>query len=216
MKISTKNSLFGKFFDAIGMNKSFHKYEKINYDKKSKIISPVEAKIVKIDKINKEGYLISKNNKNVSLKKLIGDYSKYFVNGSYINFYLNPKNKHFWITPCEGKFVYTQKNEGKSFIPSITGIENLFGIEMFPKSVKKNASIGSILNTKDSKIAMIAVGSLNVNRITADYQEGINYKKGVPCGYFSLGSSMLLCFQKPEQFLVKEGDLIKIGQRILK
>lgn len=109
MTISTKKSLIGKSFDAIGINKSFYEYKKIDYNIISKIIISVEAKIVKI-----------------------------------------------------------------------------------------------------------VVGSLNVNKITVDYQEEKSYKKGTPCNYFSLGSSMLLCFQKPNQFLIKEGDLVKIGQGIVK
>ena len=87
---------------------------------------------------------------------------------------------------------------------------------MFSKAVKKNASISSILQTKDFMIAMIAVGSLNVNRIHTDYEEGINYKKGIPCGYFSLGSSMLLCFSNHQEFLIKEGDLVKMGDKIVR
>jgi phosphatidylserine decarboxylase len=62
---------------------------------------------------------------------------------------------------------------------------------------------------------MIAVGSLNVNRIFIDYEEQKEYKKGVPCGYFSIGSTMLLCFPNYLNVLVKKGDNIKIGQRIL-
>jgi len=214
MKIETKNSLIGKLFDVIGINKAFHKYEQVKIDNGATIVSPVEAKVAHIGKIDSEGNIISKNNKKVNLKLLIQEYSQNFYKGVYINFYLSPNNKHFWVTPCEGSFIYTQKNEGKSKFPIFLGLENIFGIEMFSKAVKKNASISSILQTKDFMIAMIAVGSLNVNRIHTDYKERINYEKGTPCGYFSLGSSMLLCFSNPQNFLIKEGDLIKIGDRI--
>jgi phosphatidylserine decarboxylase len=108
-----------------------------------------------------------------------------------------------------------QKNEGKSWLPVYTGLENILGIEMFNKAVKKNASIGSIFQTEDFPIAMIAVGSLNVNRIHTDYEEMQNYKKGTPCGYFSIGSSMLLCFPNHLKILIDEKSNIKIGERIL-
>jgi phosphatidylserine decarboxylase len=49
------------------------------------------------------------------------------------------------------------------------------------------------LSTKNFTIAMIAVGSLNVKRIHIDYEEMQHYKKETPCGYFSIGSSMLMC-----------------------
>ena len=114
MKISTKKSLIGKVFDFSGLNESFHKYENIQFDKKAQVISPVEARVSNIGKISENGNIISKNNKTVFLKDLLGQYSHEFIGGTYINFYLNPGNKHFWVTPSEGKFIYTQKNEGKS------------------------------------------------------------------------------------------------------
>ncbi len=86
---------------------------------------------------------------------------------------------------------------------------------MFSKAVKKNATIGSVFQTDKFSIAMIAVGSLNVNRIFTDYEEQKKYKKGVPCGYFSIGSTMLLCFPDYLKVLVDKGDDLKIGQRIL-
>jgi phosphatidylserine decarboxylase len=215
MIIETKKTISGRLFDLFKLNNKFHKREPIKIDKNSIIISPVEAKVKYIGKIDNKGTIISKNNKKINLKELIGNYFKYFKGGSYINFYLKPNDKHFWVTPDSGKFIYTQKNQGNSKIPVLIGLEDLLGIEMFSKAVKKNASIGSILKTKDNLIAMIAVGSLNVNRIHVDYEKGIKYKKGHPCGYFSLGSSMLLCFQKNKDFLIKEGNSVKIGEKIL-
>ncbi len=216
MKLSTKNSLVGRITDYLGVNKKFHKYEKIDIDSKdSAIISPVEAKVMHIGKIEKNGMLISKHNKKVLLKDIIGDYSSKFLGSNYINFYLSPSNKHFWVTPYTGEFTHTQKNEGKSWPPVFIGLENIFGIEMFSKAVKKNASIGSIFQTKDFPLAMVAIGSLNVNRIHTDYEQMKTYKKGSPCGYFSMGSSMLLCFPNNMEFLIDEGSYVKIGQRIL-
>jgi len=216
MKLSTKNSLLGKIADYLGINKKFNEYSKTAVDPNdAAIISPVEAKVMQIDRINKNGMLISKNNKEISLADFMGNYAKDFTDGRYINFYLNPSNKHFWITPCDGTFIYTQKNEGKSWLPVYIGLENLLGIEMFSKAVQKNASIGSIYKTKDFLMALIAVGSLNVNRIHIDYEEMQHYKKGSPCGYFSIGSSLLLCFPSHLKLLIEEKSDVKIGQRIL-
>jgi phosphatidylserine decarboxylase len=86
---------------------------------------------------------------------------------------------------------------------------------MLSRAVKKNASIFSAFKTKDFLIALIAVGSLNVNRIHVDYDEMKKYKKGTPCGYFSIGSTMLLCFPNHLKILVEENSDVKIGQRIL-
>lgn len=216
MKLSTRNSLLGKIADKLCINNKFSKYTEITVDHSdSAIISPVEANVRQIGRINSSGKLLSKNNKEVYLSDLIGNYAKQFYGGSYINFYLNPSNKHFWITPYDGMFTYTQMNEGKSWLPVFIGLENLLGIEMFSKAVKKNASIGSVFKTEDFLIAMIAVGSLNVNRIYIDYKEMRNYKKGTPCGYFSVGSSFLLCFPNYLKSLIEENTDVQIGKRIL-
>jgi len=216
MKQSTNNSLVGKIADYLGLNNKFHEYAKIITEPKdTAVISPVEAKVMHIGNIDPKGMLISKNNKEIRLEELIGNYADQFLDGKFINFYLSPSNKHFWVTPYDGMFTYTQKNEGKSWLPVYTGLENILGIEMFSKAVKRNASIGSVFQTEDFPLAMIAVGSLNVNRIHTDYEEMQNYKKGTPCGYFSIGSSMLLCFPNHLKILIDEKSNIKIGERIL-
>jgi phosphatidylserine decarboxylase len=216
MKLSTKNSLLGKIADNLGINKKFNEYSEISVDPNDNaVISPVEAKVMKIGNINKSGILISKNNKEIPLIELIGDFARQFSGGVYINFYLDPSNKHFWITPYDGMFIYTKKNEGKSWLPVYIGLENLFGIEMFSRAVIKNASIDSVFKTEDFLMAIIAVGSLNVNRIHIDYDEMQNYKKCTPCGYFNIGSTMLLCFPDHLKILIEEMPDVKIGQRIL-
>jgi phosphatidylserine decarboxylase len=216
MILSTKNSLLGKIADNLGVNKKFSEYTDIEVDPDdSAMISPVEAKLVKIGNINSNGILVSKNDKKVNLDDITGSFTNHFKGYNYFNFYLNPSNKHFWVTPFDGMFIYTHKNEGKAWLPVYIGLENIFGIEMFSKAVKKNASICSVFKTKDYLIAMVAVGSLNVNRIHIDYEEVQNYKKGTPCGYFSIGSTMLLCFPNHLKILIEENSDVKIGQRIL-
>lgn len=216
MKLSTKNTLIGRIADHFGLNEKFHQYQKINVDPNDKaLISPVEGKVVHIGNIDKKGELISKRNKEIRLEELIGNNFNQFAGYKYINFHLNPLNLHFWVTPYDGMFTYSQKNEGKAVFPIYLGLEYLSGIAMYHKAIKKNATIGSVFQTKNFPIVMIAVGSLNVNRIHTDYEEMQNYKKGTPCGYFSIGSSMLLCFPNHLKVLIEEGSGVKIGQRIL-
>ena len=50
MKLSTKNSLLGKIADNLRVNKKFNEYTDVNVDPDdSAVISPVEAKLMKID-----------------------------------------------------------------------------------------------------------------------------------------------------------------------
>jgi len=216
MQLSTKNSLIGSIADYIGLNENFHRYEKINIiPNDDALISPVEGRVVHIGNIDNEGVLISKRNKKIRLEELIGDNYTQFTGYRYINFHLSPLNLHFWVTPYEGMFTYTQMNEGKAVFPIYLGLEYLSGIALYHKAVKRNATIGSVFQTKFFPIVMIAVGSLNVNRIHTDYEEKQNYEKGTPCGYFSIGSSMLLCFPVHLKTLIDVGSDVKIGQRIL-
>ena len=110
-------------------------------------------------------------------------------------------------------FILKKTMERQFFL--YVGLENLLGIEMFSKAIKKNATIGSIFQTDKFQIPMIAVGSLNISRMYTDYQEQKNYQKGTPCGYFSIGSSMLLCFPDFFKILMEIGENIKTGKRIL-
>jgi len=216
MKLSTKNSLIGRIADHVGLNEKFHRYQKISVDPNNNaLISPVEGKVIHIGNIDDEGVLISKRNKKIRLEELIGKNYNQFAGYRYINFHLSPLNLHFWVTPSDGMFTYTQINEGKATIPIYLGLEYLSGIAMYHKAIKKNATICSVFQTKNFPIVMIAVGSINVNRIHTDYEENQDYQKGTPCGYFSIGSSMLLCFPNHLEALIDEGSNVKIGQRIL-
>ena len=71
MKISTKNSLIGKIMDRLGINKTFHEYTRTNIDPgDNAMISPVEAKVVYIEKVGQNGILISKNTLIIFLRSV--------------------------------------------------------------------------------------------------------------------------------------------------
>lgn len=84
MEQATNDSLIGKIADRLGINKKFHLYKEINVNPNDNaLISPVEGKIVSLGNINEDGIIISKNNKEIHLKKLIGEHYKQFANGIY-------------------------------------------------------------------------------------------------------------------------------------
>ena len=219
MDNSTKQSLLEKTTNRLGINRYFHKCsdDEINKDPFI-IISPVQARLVATGEIEYDGEIISKSGRPISLINLIGKRAKEFIGGFYFNFYLNPRDKHYWVMPYKGKFVSSQINNGKAVIPVFIGLESLFKkLDMFERAIKRNASIGSILQTENFPIAMIAVGSLNVNGIHVTYEENKYYEKGTPCGYFNIGSSMLLCFPKYSlKSLISKEDKVEIGTSIVK
>ena len=148
----------------------------------------------------------------------MGEKASLFSGGFYINFYLSPRDKHYWRTPYEGSFSHTQINEGQTRFPVLIGLERFFkNGDLFDLAVRYNAKIASVLDTKRFPIGMIAVGSLNVSGIHVLYQEDIQCKKGDLCGYFSVGSSMILCLPKGDfAAMCDVGRKVFIGQPIVR
>ena len=224
MPYSTRISLTERIADFFGINNHFHKFKDDLIDNSpDTIISPVEAELVDSGKINK-GKITSKSKKEIDLKDVMGKSADLFSDGFYFNFYLHPANKHYWGVPYDGKFISTKVNNGQSIIPVFVGLESIPFIgkyfsrfDLFEKAVRKNASIASVLQTEYFPIGMIAVGSLNVNGIHVFYGENKDYERGDICGYFSIGSSMLLCFPKyPLESLINKGEKVDIGIPIVK
>jgi phosphatidylserine decarboxylase len=216
---STKISIIGKVAGKLGINKKFHKFQedKIEHNKEF-IISPVDANLVSTGIIKKDGVIISKSNKEISLREIIGEEADLFSGGFYLNFYLSPRDKHYWRMPYDCSLVSMSLNQGKARIPVIIGMDKIFkNKDFFKKAIKRNASISLVFKTNYFNFIMIPVGSLNVNGIHIIDEKNGSYKKGDIGGYFSIGSSMLLCFPKYElESLVKIGDSVKIGQNIIK
>ncbi len=217
MNYSTRYTLLERVADVIGLNSRFHKYRKdeINFDD-SVVVSPVEAKVVCAEEIGEGGKLISKLGRKVDLSGVI-DRAGLFSGGSYINFYLSPMDKHYWRIPYNSEVVLTKVNDGVARIPVMTGFERVFSrTDFFERSIKSNATIGTVFRMKDFFYAMIAVGSLNVNSIHTIKKDC--FEKGDIGGYFNFGSSMLLCFSKSmgSGFLVEPGAKVDIGEEILR
>jgi phosphatidylserine decarboxylase len=220
---STKESPFKHIADTFGINARFHKKEDHNNIDPSLeyVSSPAEATLFYHGKIDREGYILSKHKKRIELEKLIGKYADTFQDGIYLNMYLSPKNKHYFIFPYDGNVEYIQKNESKAFIPVMIGLDNIFGNQRwFSKAAERNASVGMVIDAKKFSYAMIAVGSLNVNHITVKCETGKKYHKGDYAGHFSVGSTILLCFDKSfkenSKLLIKNGDKKGIGDKIIK
>jgi len=214
---STRCTLLERFADFVGLNSVFHKVvdDEINGDE-SVFVSPVEARLVYVGVIEDDG-LISKFGRRINLSEVIDSSVDLFSGGVYMNFYLSPRDKHYWRIPCDSEVVSTKVNNGVARIPVITGLERIFPrTDFFERSIKKNAMIGTVFRAQDFFYAMVAVGSLNVNSIHTvkkDY-----FRKGDVGGYFNFGSSMLLCFPDVAgiESLIKVGDKVDVGEGVVR
>ncbi len=226
---TTKKSGLNRAADKLGWNKIFHEVHNDDYLNPSLeyVASPAEATLACHGVIGREGDIISKHKKIVPLEKMIGDYATKFHGGIYFNMYLSPGNKHYFRMPYDGTVEYIQLNNGKAkhfWEVIMIGLDNLFGnTKMFVKAIDQNATIGMVVRSNHFSYAMIAVGSLNVNNITILCDEGKKYRKGHRAGYFSVGSTILLCFDKnfrknidKNAQLFEDGIKKDVGEDIIK
>lgn len=219
VKYSTGISFVGKLAYKLGVNKRFHKYDDDIWSRDDNfIISPVDAKLVACGEIKSGGKIISKDNKEIYLSDILGKNIDFLNGGFYLNLYLSPKDRHYWRLPCDCVLEAIILNKGKAIIPVFIGLEKIFkNKDYFKKAIKKNASIGMIFKNNKFNFSMIPVGSLNVNGIHIVDGENGFYNKGDIGGYFSIGSSMLLCFPNNNfKRLIEVGEKVKIGQNIIK
>ena len=226
----TKSSPLKRRMDKKGSNAEFHKVQDdILNSSLEYIASPAESRLEYHGIIGEDGYIISKHKKVVALENMIGKYAERFNDGIYLNMYLSFGNKHYFRFPYDGTVEYIQVNNGEGH-PVVIGFDNiavkiglnkiLGDMRMFAKAIKKNATIGIIINSGKFSYAMIAVGSMNVNYIAVECEVGKKYRKGDYAGHFAIGSTIILCFDKSfrknSKLLIEDRDKKDIGENIIK
>ncbi len=87
--------------------------------------------------------------------------------------------------PYDGEIEIVSKHNGDTIIPYVMAVEHL-GIPVFENLIKHNATISALLHFEEFTLGMVAIGSLNVNRIHFDYDDKQYVKKGEQIGCFSL------------------------------
>lgn len=220
---TTPSTLLTTIADYIGINNRFHAIDtNITIDHHSHIVSPVEWTIQHIWNIDDTGILIGKGDKHIYLDTIIWDEIHSFSWWTYIYRYLSPRNKHYWIAPstwtCTGVFLH----KGKAlFSPIIIWCEQILRYIPYLKhanilqsALEKNATASSIRQTKLWPIALIAIGSLNVNHMTLLHTIEQTCTQWSPLGYFSVWSSMIMCLPTWVSPDLSIGKKTKIWEKI--
>ena len=149
--------------------------------------------------------------------------------GTFINFYLSPKDYHRYHMPCDLKVLKAVHIPGKFYpvnIPSLKKRINLF-IE--------NERVVLKCQTKDEKIFyMVLVSALNVGVMQVSFEERIKtnadanfssvyeyenleMSKGEDFGCFEMGSTIVVLAQKDMLELdINQNDNVRYGQSIAK
>lgn len=191
--IETKSWILHKLYTFLWINQKFHKYSESSIDTRlNRFIAPCDGSIHAIWEIGSDETFISKNNKKVPLTHLFDTNKKIFTHHRYINIYLSPRNRHFFVMPYDGNIIDIIPKNGKARIPILLAIETLFHKEVFPQAIIYNASNSVILQIQHEYVGISAIGSLNVNHITITATKHSYKKKGELLWYFSLGSSLIL------------------------
>lgn len=198
--------------------------------KPNAIISPADGVVSELGQLNLEVILQAKG-KYFSVGSLLNDEvaAQQFKNGSFLTTYLSPKDYHRFHMPCDGRLVEMRYIPGRLFSVndgSVAAIDRLFA---------RNERVVCMFESEFGSFAYVAVGAMIVGSIATAWHGVVNpghnnkpqvwsyrdkemhLKRGDECGYFQLGSTVILLFPKDsvtwESSLASHSEL-KMGQLI--
>ena len=202
----------------------------IDKDKDS-IISPTDSFITECGTLKDDTALQIKG-MEYSVEELLTYYcSENFEkvkNGSFMNFYLAPKDYHRYHAPCDFKLLKLIHVPGKLYPVNLKYLKKEF--ELFVQ----NERVILECESNGKIFFMVFVGALNVGQIVFEFEdrvetnidakeikvytyENIEITKGECLGYFKMGSTVVMLW---ENDMVELEDLlnknVKYGQKIAK
>ena len=183
---------------------------KIDFSQKV-IVSPVDGFVLRFGKIRK-GMLLQAKDTRYFLSDLLMDerLAFDFLGGTYVTFYLAPKNYHRIHSPYDLSIRKKIHVPGKLFPVNSLGMRNIKNL--FPRNERV---ITMASNPKLGKVAIVQVGATVVGRIKTTNKKAL--KKGQELGVFELGSAVILIFEKGKVSLSKKLEMrkeLKLGEKI--
>lgn len=182
------------------------------------ICSPADGTIAALGRIDGDTLIQSKNH-SYSLDKLLGEPAPEFRSGSFITVYLAPHNYHRVHSPCPGQLDRTRYIPGELFSVNQGTAAHL------PDLFANNERLICRFDTPQGKMALVMVGAMLVAGIQTAWREAPYPPKlaaeerlcrtlaaGEEIGQFQMGSTVILVFESPLTFRVKEGDTVRYGQ----
>lgn len=196
-------------------------------------ISPCDSLISECGEIN-DNYALQIKGMSYKTDELLGDMfsdkEKSIVhNGTFMNFYLSPKDYHRYHMPTNLKVLKAVHIPGKFYpvnFPSLRKRVNLF-IE--------NERVVLLCETPSKKrFYMVLVSALNVGVMQVSFEpkiqtnaiattpqfyefDNLNIDKGSDFGCFEMGSTIVIVAEKDMlELKIKAGDTVKYGKTIAK
>ncbi len=197
------------------------------------IVSPADGTISELGYLEKNQLLQAKGKYYSALQLLANDESltKTFENGAHALIYLAPHNYHRVHMPMAGRLLQMIYVPGTLYSVSPTTAQHIDGL------FAKNERVIAIFETSVGKMAVIMVGAMIVGSISTvwagqitpprnqteisvyNYEtQNIQLAKGQELGYFSLGSTVIVLFEKDRIVWDEHVDssTIQMGQNIAK
>ena len=195
------------------------------------IISPTDSLITQCGQI-KDDIALQIKGMEYSVEELLTYYCtsnfEKVKNGSFMNFYLSPKDYHRYHAPCNFKLLKLIHVPGKLYPVNLKYLNKEF--ELFVQ----NERVILECESNGKIFFMVFVGALNVGQMVFEFEdrvetnidakemkvytyENIEITKGECLGYFKMGSTVVMLW---EESMVELEDLlnknIKFGQKIAK
>ncbi len=176
------------------------------------IISPTDSLITECGKLSKDRLLQIKG-MEYSVEELLTyhvkkDNFEKVLDGSFMNFYLSPKDYHRYHAPCDFKISKLIHVPGKLYPVNLKYLNK--EIDLFCQNERV---ILECFDKDYNLFYMVFVGALNVGQMVFEFEsavetnidtkdikvfeyENLNIKKGECLGYFKMGSTVVMVWEK--------------------
>lgn len=210
-KVNMQDAVITNMQDYLTFNDFFIRHLKpelrpITKEEKN-IAAPIDGIVSQIGHIKKNQLLQAKN-LYFDLETLLGndtELAKVFYDGPFVTFYLGPPDYHRVHMPLSGKLKKTIYVPGRLF--SVNRITS----EVIPNLYGRNERLICTFDSDIGPFVLVFIGALIVGNIqtvwmnqpirakkiiTQTFMDEIFLKKGAELGYFKLGSSVIILFEK--------------------
>lgn len=165
------------------------------------IVSPCDGQLSIVTDITHDSRFEVKG-QSYTLSELLGSQkdARRYAGGTLCVLYLSPRDYHRVHAPVEGR-VLSHYELGDRSAPV-----NEMGLTQTIRPLSRNYRRVTRFDSKAGTYEHVMVGALNVNTIEWTHR-GEQVAKGAEVGYFSFGSTVVLCFEKDNVTI----DPTKIG-----
>jgi phosphatidylserine decarboxylase len=176
------------------------------------IISPTDSLITECGDL-KDGKLLQIKGMEYSVEELLTynikkENLEKVINGSFMNFYLSPKDYHRYHAPCDFKVTKLIHVPGKLYPVNLKFLNK--EIDLFCQNERV---ILECFDNDNNLFYMVFVGALNVGQMVFEFEsavetnvdakeikvyeyDNLNIKKGECLGYFKMGSTVVMIWEK--------------------